>query len=591
MSQARNIAIAVAGWLCAASLAAALLPALASAGPRCAGLKPTLVGTPGDDVLISKRRDVIWAGSGDDVIRGGGGNDVICGGAGDDTIYAGRGIDRAYGGGGDDRLSGQQGTDYLWGGVGEDTILGQRGSDRILGGGGRDTLLGGAGNDRIDGGGGARDVLIGGSGDDRLDGGRGDADHVYGGLGADLVDGGPGSFDLVRGDEGHDILDGGGGNHDIASFATANPPGAAAFGLDGVLVDLRRGIAYGDGFGLGPSHGIDRLRKVEDVIGSPFNDRIVGNGRTSRIEGGFGRDAIGGGARISSRANLAAASEDPTPHATYVGFAASLDDYSVLHVVGSTGPDGIGVSAQGSSIVVVDPAGLTTDTPGSLPPGTGCSLNPEGTVATCASVGGIDTLAVSSGEGNDTVKIGDSVPRTLAAYLNGGEGSDVINGGPEDDFIHGGASGQDTLNGGDGDDSLQSDSGGGRVHGGDGDDLIVISRPCNGENVQGGPGVDRVAFNPAPSGVLATIGGEIWAGGGCQPGSIGSDVENLEGSKHADTLIGDGGPNSLTGRKGDDTLVGRGGSDELEGGPGRDTCAGGGGRDWASSCEAPRQIP
>jgi Ca2+-binding RTX toxin-like protein len=576
-----------AAWLCAALLSAppALAPAAAPAR-ACAGLKPTLVGTAGDDVLVSKRRDVIWAGPGDDVIRGGGGNDVICAGPGDDRVYAGRGFDRVYGGGGDDLVVGQQGADDLRGGRGDDTLLGRRGSDRLRGGGGRDTLLGGAGNDRI-GGGASRDVLVGGAGDDRLDGGGGDADHVYGGLGADRVGGGPGDFDLVRGDAGHDLLDGGPGRRDIASFATASPPGADALGLDGVHVDLRRGIAYGDGFGLGPNRGVDRLRRVEDAIGSPFDDRFVA-GPGNRIEGGFGRDQIVGGA---ARVSAAGARGQPDPRTTYVGFAASIDGRSALHVVGSSGPDRIEISAAGRAIVIADPAGLTVGPARGPAAGTGCALSHGGAVATCVSAGGIDTLAVNGLGGDDELAVRGSVPRTLAAYLDGGHGDDAIRGGPGDDFLHGGPSGADRLAGGGGDDSLQSDSGGAVLRGGPGDDLLVVSRPCGGEDLRGGAGKDRVGFNPAPHGVFAAIGGRVEGGGGCRPGRVAADVEGLEGSRHADTLIGDGGPNSLAGRRGDDLLLGRGGPDELEGGPGADTCDGGAGRDRGASCEAARRIP
>lgn len=588
MGRAPSIAMVAAAWLCAALLAAppAMTPAAASAG-ACAGLMPTLVGTPGNDVLVSKRRDVIWAGPGDDVIHGRGGSDVICAGAGEDKVYGGRGVDRVYGGGGDDLIVGGQGTDHLRGNAGADTILSQRGSDRAIGGGGRDIVLGGAGNDRI-GGGGGRDVLIGGAGDDRLNGGGGDADHVYGGLGADRLSGGPGDFDLVRGDAGYDVLDGGGGRHDIASFATANPPGAGAFGLDGVYVDLRQGIAYGDGFGLGPNRGLDRLRRVEDAIGSPFDDRIVVAGPGSRIEGGFGRDQVVG---AEARVSAAGARSGPAPQTTYVGFAASIDGHSVLHVVGSAGPDRIEISAAGEAILVADPAGLDVGPSGRPTTATGCKLSRGGTVATCVSGRGIDTLAVNGRGGNDEIAVSKGVPRTLAAYLDGGHGNDAVHGSPGDDFIHGGPSGADRLVGRGGDDSLQSDSGGDTLRGGPGDDLLVVSQPCGGEDVRGGGGKDRVGFNPAPHGVFAAIGGRVGGGDGCRPGRIAADVEGLEGSRHADTLVGDDGANSLAGRQGDDLLFGRGGPDELDGGPGRDACYGGAGRDRRAFCESAHRIP
>src|SRR5882724_3190316 len=92
----------------------------ASAAKTCAGRKATLVGTAGNDRLVSPQRDVIVAGAGDDHIIGLGGSDVICAGPGNDTITGGRGIDRIYGEDGDDQISGQLGTDFIHGGSGND---------------------------------------------------------------------------------------------------------------------------------------------------------------------------------------------------------------------------------------------------------------------------------------------------------------------------------------------------------------------------------------------------------------------------------------------------------------------------------------
>ncbi|UDY22873.1 CocE/NonD family hydrolase [Nocardioides sp. Kera G14] len=79
--------------------------AQSSSKATCRGLRATIVGTSGADVLVgTSRRDVIVGGAGNDVIRGRGGNDVICGGRGKDRISGGRGRDRLYGGPGRDRI-------------------------------------------------------------------------------------------------------------------------------------------------------------------------------------------------------------------------------------------------------------------------------------------------------------------------------------------------------------------------------------------------------------------------------------------------------------------------------------------------------
>jgi Ca2+-binding RTX toxin-like protein len=59
--------------------------------------------------------DEIFAGDGDDTIRGEGGADTIDGGSGDDTINAGGGADTVYGGAGDDIINGGGGADVIYG--------------------------------------------------------------------------------------------------------------------------------------------------------------------------------------------------------------------------------------------------------------------------------------------------------------------------------------------------------------------------------------------------------------------------------------------------------------------------------------------
>lgn len=149
----------------------------------------------GDDEVIvapgTPLRVTVFAGPGDDVIRGGDGDDVLHGEDGDDRIY---------GGAGDDWISGGDGRDYIDAGPGNDTVLGGRGNDTIYGLDGDDHLVGGPGND----------YLEGGRGDDILDGGRGN-DVLSGGYGDDVLLGGP-AHDRLYAGPGRDTVDGGGGD-------------------------------------------------------------------------------------------------------------------------------------------------------------------------------------------------------------------------------------------------------------------------------------------------------------------------------------------------------------------------------------------
>ena len=95
---------------------------------RCAGRRPTIVGTPGRDVLRgTDGPDVIMGLGGADVISGGNGNDVICGGSGADVLDGGNGDDQILGGFGADDLYGGNGSDTLIGGSGSDTLDQERG--------------------------------------------------------------------------------------------------------------------------------------------------------------------------------------------------------------------------------------------------------------------------------------------------------------------------------------------------------------------------------------------------------------------------------------------------------------------------------
>ncbi|MGH3507033.1 MAG: hypothetical protein ACRDO2_07490, partial [Nocardioidaceae bacterium] len=127
----------------------------ATAAYECFRQAATIVGTPGDDVLIG-REDTA------DVIVGLGGNDIIRGAEDINGITAPG-----------DRLCGGAGDDYIRGGIGEDRIQGGGGRDNVDGGFQLDVITqGGRGNDQVadcdsEYTGGVR-IIKGGPGDDWL---------------------------------------------------------------------------------------------------------------------------------------------------------------------------------------------------------------------------------------------------------------------------------------------------------------------------------------------------------------------------------------------------------------------------------------
>lgn len=147
-------------------------------------------------------------------------------------------------------------------GNGSDNIInGSLDDDMIYGKGGQDMLYGEAGNDFIDA----------GVGDDFLFGGDGD-DILFGGKGNDTMDGGLGA-DTFRGGKGRDTVD----------YSTSTTGVLAYLGTD----------QSGDG-----AAG-DSYEKVENVIGSAFDDRLQ-NSDGGDAFGGAGADVLYGGAGLSS---------------------------------------------------------------------------------------------------------------------------------------------------------------------------------------------------------------------------------------------------------------------------------------------------
>ncbi len=203
-------------------------------------------------------------------------------------------VDNLTGGAGDDVISGLASADTIDGAGGNDTIDGGAGNDTLIGGLGNDTIYGGANNDTIDGGDG-NDVIEGGDGGDRIDGGDGD-DEINGGEGKDLISGGAGK-DVLRGgagggtlygDDGDDLLIGGTGNDIIRGdegIDTVDYSGAGS----AVIVNLQAGTATS------ATEGTDRLVRVENAIGSAFNDILIGSREQNILSGGDGDDTIEGG--------------------------------------------------------------------------------------------------------------------------------------------------------------------------------------------------------------------------------------------------------------------------------------------------------
>lgn len=523
----------------------------------------------------------IWGGDGNDFIDGVSGNDQLWGDDGDDTLIAGPaagGLIWLRGGAGNDILTGNAG------GGGIEVLLGEEGDDTLTDPGGIFSVLnGGPGNDYIDGfasylGGPARviinldnsvwniagetvqprsaidswndidtfgpatirtrstdfdDYIRGSDFGQRIDALAGD-DEIHALGGDDQLFAGPGS----------DIIYGGDGWDNLIYNVTASAMGEASHG---VVVNLgNTDFSYGSevpGIVAGTAlantaldqwddplgdRGIDSVFEIEAVVGSPFDDVIIGGTEHNFLEGMEGDDQIYGG------------------------------DVEGDNLVGGPGND------------YLDGQGGAWDTAwyfmwnGS---GGGVTVNLSTGTTTEDGFGGQDTLVNIEnveGSGYDDHITGDANNN----FLRGNDGNDIINAGAGDDGVNG-------------------DGGDDQIDGGAGNDFIDASPGA--DQTDGGADWDIYNFNPnvgTTQGAVVSLAGTADANGyftiannGFGGTGLIKNVEGLWGTDYNDSFTGDDNDNELQGFVGDDILIGNGGNDQLFGMDDNDTLNGGDGDD------------
>jgi Ca2+-binding RTX toxin-like protein len=288
-------------------IGAVLIPTASAAAPRCFGVKATIVGTNGADVLVgTARKDVIVGRGGADTIRGKDRADLVCGGGGDDVVKGGDGIDLIFGNGGDDRLIGGPGDfNQIAPGPGDDFVNGgpafEFGGDEVIYLGSANGVvvdLGagtatGEGNDEIVN----VEWLIGSEHDDVLTGTNLEYDVIFGAGGNDEING-LGGDDGIGGGAGDDQIDGGDGVDILGDALLASIYSIVVPQVDGPLtVDLEAGTLTGN--------GTDALTSIESSQGSPGDDVMVGDGGDNEfillnegsdtVDAGGGNDLVDGG--------------------------------------------------------------------------------------------------------------------------------------------------------------------------------------------------------------------------------------------------------------------------------------------------------
>lgn len=263
-----------------------------------------------------------------------------------------------------------------------------------------------------------------------------------------VADGGDGN-DFLQGTFGNDILNGGNGN-DTASFVTAYSTTAA-----GVTVDLNtQGVAQNT-----IAAGTDTLTGIENLIGSQYNDTLIGDANANIIEGGLGNDALSGGAGDDT-ASYAGATAGVTVSLALQGtaqntVAAGTDTLAGFeNLQGSAFNDTL--SGDAAANVISGGAGDDTLATGGNAGGT-VDLLDGGTGSDTASFAGYtaNITARLNGATDGTANIAGAAIATLRGIenLTGGSGNDILIGDDNANVIEGGL-GDDVLDGGAGVDTL-----------------------------------------------------------------------------------------------------------------------------------------
>jgi Ca2+-binding RTX toxin-like protein len=299
-------------------------------------------------LIFSGSDRLVDESSGASLLNGHAGNDTMLGNAAADTLDGGTSSDAMYGGAGNDTYvvdnifdtvneivdgvdsggtdtvesfisytlglnlenltldgtgnitgKGNNGVNIITGNLGNNLIVGRGGSDKLNGMSGDDTVEGGLGNDLLNGAGGsdaatfyhsAQGVTVDlsvtggqvtGAGNDTL---TGIEDLIGSQYDDDLT--GDDADNMLEGGRGDDTIDGGVGR-DTASYAKA--PG-------GVTIDLNNNLSPQDT----TSAGMDRLVRIENVLGSNFADTITGSSASNVLDGGAGSDSLVGGGGVDN---------------------------------------------------------------------------------------------------------------------------------------------------------------------------------------------------------------------------------------------------------------------------------------------------
>lgn len=393
--------------------------------------------------------------------------------------------------------------------------------------------------------------------------GTADADILGGGRGGDVIDA-RGGDDLIKASNGTDVIDGGSGN-DTVTYAAA---------YKGVTVDLTRGVQWANTpatAGLSAAAiaadttakpAGDVLISIENVVGTRFDDVLIGSAAANVLTGGEGNDVLIGGAGADT---LDGGKGDDT---------ADYSDSRAGIIVALAGPSQRGGDAEGDILIGVE--------------------NVIGTDFDDRMSGDAGSNTLSGGKGNDWFSAG--VAGGTDTY-DGGDGFDTFDasGGTKGitlSLAEGGSKwirlvSIEALIGTDLRDMLTGDDDANRLVGNGGAD--VLDGRGGVDVMEGGAGADTYYVDDARDVIVEVPGTEIDTVYTTADYRLPANVERIvvqsveavtvAGNDLANTITGNDTASSLSGEGGNDTINGGSGSERLYGGSGNDRLNGAAGLD------------
>ncbi|XPV69995.1 MAG: hypothetical protein ACNI25_05315 [Halarcobacter sp.] len=499
-----------------------------------------------ENILGSQNNDILGGNSDNNSISGNTGNDTLSGGLGDDTLDGGEG---------DDTLSGGLGDDFLNGGVGVDTV---DYSDINVAGVSVDLSkqtqqdTQNAGLDTLS----SVENLIGTSFDDTITGS--DDDNKI-----ETKDGN----DIIYASSGTDSLDGGSGQ-DLLSFVNSS---------NKITVDLSNIAEQSTGY------GDTTISSIEDLEGSNLNDTLIGSTQNNEIYGLAGNDIING--KEGDDSLFGQAGDD-----TIIGGAGNdIIDGGINTTQGDSvdytnSENAVNLSLADGGNDAIANIGSEQDTVRNIENIIGSQYNDTlgGNSDDNSIFGnlGDDNLIASDGNdefvggsGSDTVDYSNRT-ESISVTLNESAPTDVVNGTFTDTVYQ-----IENVTGSQADDTIVGDSQTNILKGQGGDD--TLSGGKGSDYIDGGEtgetNGDTVNYSYIDNVTTDTFGVsvDLSLNRGIDLNTDDKDtitnIENVVGTKFADTLVGDEFDNILNGANGNDILKGGAGDDSFIGGNGIDT--------------------